>query len=183
MPDRALILPPLYRTASDASHFAGIVHQGQADKAGEPYIRHLFRVAGRVYDLSDGCPFWDHHDRDEACQIAWLHDAVEDERCKAFDLRDEGFSEPVTLAVRMLTKGTHGLLDASGTLPYLGWIELITRKGSLATILVKLADVEDNSDPERVALLPEETRARLLRKYEPAKEVLRAAARQKGWRG
>jgi hypothetical protein len=53
----------------------------------------------------------------------------------------------------------------------------------LRAILVKLADVEDNSDPERLALLPEETRARLLRKYEPAKEVLRAAARQKGWQG
>lgn len=183
MTARVLILPPLYRTAADASHFAGIVHSGQTDKAGKPYAHHLCRVAGRLYELSEGCPFWDHHDRDAACQIAWLHDVVEDECCQAFDLRDEGFSEPVILAVRMLTKGFHGLLDPTNTMPYLGWVELITLKADLPAILVKLADVEDNSDPERLALLPEETRERLLRKYEPAKEVLRAAARKKGWQG
>lgn len=183
MVERALILPPLRRTAADAFHFAAIAHQGQTDKAGRPYVEHLGRVVLRTRNLARDCPFWSDWERDEAAQVAWLHDTVEDERCQAFDLRDEGFSDPVILAVRMLTKGFHGLLDPSGKMPYLGWIELITRKADLPAILVKLADVEDNSDSERLALLPEETRERLLRKYEPAREILKAAARAKGWQG
>ncbi len=176
MPEKALILPPLRRTAGDASLFAKLVHEGQADKAGKPYHEHLFRVAGGVYRLSDGCPFWDHEDRDEAVQIAWLHDTIEDAWVAPDILRREGFSSWVIDAVRDLTKP-----DRPG--PYIEWIRRFVDIAKLPAILVKLADVEDNSDPERLALLPEETRARLLRKYEPAKEVLRAAARQKGWQG
>lgn len=175
MAEKALILPPLRRTASDASLFAKLVHEGQTDKAGRPYHEHLFRVAGRLYDLSEGCPFWDHEDQDEALQIAWLHDTVEDTSVAGPDLDREGFSNNVL----------HGVLRLSnlGKVHYEIFIQSIIEYGNLATILVKLADVEDNSDLERLALLPAETRERLLKKYEPAKEVLRAAARKKGWQG
>lgn len=174
---RALILPPLRRTAADAQRLATIVHEGQVDKAGRPYREHLSRVARRLLNLSWHCPFWNDQDTDEAEQIAWLHDTIEDIATVTVGaLAREGFSDTVVAAVNMLTKG-------SRPLPYNGWIGRLADIGSLPTILVKLADVEDNSDPERLALLPEETRERLLRKYEPAKEVLRAAARQKGWQG
>lgn len=180
--ERPLILLPMRRTVNDARQFATAVHEGQTDKAGQPYVKHLSTVAAYAGAHAFRSPLSE-VERDETRQIAWLHDAVEDERCKAFDLRDEGFPESVILAVRMLTNGAHGLLNASGTTPYLGWIELITLKADLPAILVKLADVEDNSDPDRIALLPTETQERLLKKYEPAKEVLRAAARKKGWQG
>ncbi|MGX9980749.1 metal-dependent phosphohydrolase [Methylobacterium fujisawaense] len=172
---KALILPPLRRTAADAARFATVVHEGQIDKAGKPYVEHLARVAAGVLRLSGGCPFWSDQERDEAVQIAWLHDTIEDEKVTREDLVGEGFVRAVGLAVRDL--------DGKGGWTYSEFIAWICEKCDLPTILVKLADVEDNSDPERLALLPEETRERLLRKYEPAKEVLRAAARQKGWMG
>jgi (p)ppGpp synthase/HD superfamily hydrolase len=174
--NRPLILPPLHRTASDACLFAKFVHEGQVDKAGNPYTDHLFRVAGRVYALSDGCPFWDHEDRDEAAQIAWLHDTIEDTWVATGTLLREGFSPRVIDAVSLLTK-------PDVPVSYQTWIERLIDLADLPTILVKLADVEDNSDPERLTLLPAETQERLFRKYEPAKEVLRASARQKGWQG
>jgi len=177
MTARALILPPLRRTAADAQRFATIVHEGQVDKAGRPYGKHLSRVARRLLNLSWHCPFWKDQDTDEAEQIAWLHDTIEDAATVTVGtLAREGFSETVVAAVNMLTKPDRPL-------PYDSWISRLADIGNLHEILVKLADVEDNSDPERLALLPEETRARLLKKYEPAKEVLRAAARRKGWQG
>ena len=181
MTARALILPALRRTAADAQRFATIVHEGQVDKAGRPYVEHLSRVDARVFAMSAGCPFWSNEEVDEARQIAWLHDAVEDTSYGYQELLMEGFSKAVCLAVSKLTRHEAAI---NGSLPpYREWIASLAENGDLPTILVKLADVEDNSDPERLALLPEETRARLLRKYEPAQEVLRAAARRKGWQG
>lgn len=39
---------------------------------------------------------------------------------------------------------------------------------------MKQADLDDNTDPARTALLDEDTRARLVRKYAHAREVLAA---------
>ncbi len=171
-----LVLPPLRRTAADAEAFAAAVHADQTDKAGYAYIYHLDRVANRVYWLSGKCPHWTHEDTDAAQQIAWLHDTVEDTWVAPGTLSREGFAQAVVEAVVDLTKP-----DNPGS--YIEWIRRFVDIAKLPAILVKLADVEDNSDPERLALLPEETRERLLRKYGPAKEALRAAARQKGWQG
>lgn len=172
---KSLILPPLRRTAADAARFATVVHEGQTDKAGRPYVEHLSRVAAAVLRLSEGCPFWSDAERDEATQIAWLHDTIEDEKATMGDLVEEGFVRTVVRSVRDL--------DGSGGWEYSDFIAWVCGNCALPTILVKLADVEDNSDPERLALLPAETRARLLRKYEPAKEALKAVARRKGWKG
>lgn len=174
-----LILPPLRRTEADAFKFARAVHTGQTDKAGKPYLGHLDRVHTRLVSLSAGCPFWDVSEVDEAEQIAWLHDVIEDIPDGENRLRNEAFPDAVIRAVSWLSRNR----ACNPTAPYEDWVMDIASYAPLAILLVKLADVEDNSDPERLALLPEETRARLLRKYEPAKEVLRAAARQKGWQG
>ena len=47
-----MILPPLRRTAADAQTVATVVHRGQVDKAGRPYIEHLARVVAGVLRLS-----------------------------------------------------------------------------------------------------------------------------------
>lgn len=174
-----LILPPLRRTEADAFNFARAVHAGQIDKAGKPYLGHLDRVHGRVVAMAAGCPFWDAQEVDEVEQIAWLHDVVEDVEGGEDRLDAEGFEDDVIEAVCWLSRNR--ARDPAGR--YADWIAEIADLSPLPVILVKLADLEDNSDPERLALLPEEARERLLRKYEPAKEVLRAAARQKGWQG
>ena len=71
-------------------------------------------------------------------------------------------------------------------LPYADFIARIAEEPGphgLAAILVKIADLDDNSDLERLARLDEAIRVRLLAKYEPAKAVLRAAAEARGWKG
>jgi (p)ppGpp synthase/HD superfamily hydrolase len=161
-----VILPPLRRTASDAQTVATVVHQDQVDKAGRPYIEHLARVVAGVLRLSEGCPSWSDLERDEAVQAAWLHDVVEDTSYGFGHLAKEGFSDNVLTSVANAA-----------------WINNIAKVGTLRATLVKLADLEDNSDPGRLALLAAETREQLILKYEPAKASLRTAAAAKGWLG
>lgn len=170
---RPLVLPPLKRTGRDAEVFAKAVHDGQADKAGRPYWRHLKAVSILA---NDKLP-WHASDAfaDRVDQIAWLHDVIEDTEYTAKDLLDEGFHRTVVAAVEALTK-------PKGCLRYLDWIEHIGMTAELPAILVKLADNEDNSRPERLALLPPETADRLRAKYASARPVLVAAAERYGWR-
>ncbi len=53
-------------------------HAGQIDKAGQPYIGHVARVAAAV------------RGDDDAEVVAWLHDVAED--CPAFCRADRGIS-------------------------------------------------------------------------------------------
>ncbi len=64
-------------------------------------------------------------------------------------------------------------------------VDLVTRKEGVPdevyyariaedpdALMVKMADIEDNTDPERTALLSAELQARLARKYASAKSAL-----------
>lgn len=159
--ERPLILPPLRRTAYDAYNFAYVAHRGQVDKAGRPYLSHLTRVHARVTLVYGG--------DDDAQQMAWLHDVIEDTPYTINDLAAEDFSDEVLAGVDMLTRD-----DPHE--PYLNWIGRIAERASLPVILVKIADIEDNSDPERLALLDEPTRERLKKKYGDALPILKEAA-------
>lgn len=55
----------LYMLRKRAQHLAAIVHEGQVDAAGKPYIQHPMRVAAKATNLVDFC-------------IRILHDVVED---------------------------------------------------------------------------------------------------------
>lgn len=172
------VLPPLCRTVDDARRFARHVHDRQFDKTGRPYMGHLIRVHDRATDLAGaaGWSAWPDELADRFQQIAWLHDVIEDGHATGDDLLAEGFSMGVVQGVRALTKPKG--------MPYADYIARVCGEPGLpglALILIKLADVEDNSDPDRLALLDEATRARLLAKYEPARVVLEAQARMRGW--
>ncbi len=169
---RNLVLPPLTRTARDAEAFARHAHAGQTDKVGDTYICHLERVAARVRGWA---PFlsWDRMSVDEIIQAAWLHDVVEDTPYSFADLRREGFAEWVIQTVQGLTKDTSE--------PYQEWIERVATDVP-SVILVKLADNLDNADPRRLALVPEQDRDRLSRKYAMSIPILRSALLACGWR-
>jgi (p)ppGpp synthase/HD superfamily hydrolase len=136
----------LVERAKDLAHRA---HAGQVDKAGRPYIEHVARVAAAVSD------------NPKAEAVAWLHDVLED--CPAFE---EEFwrNHPAWLieAVDKLTRWPW----MSQSYYYLG-----VRSNPLA-LRVKLADIADNADEERLALLDEKTAARLRRKYAKARKML-----------
>lgn len=136
----------------EAFQIAAQLHAGQVDAAGRPYIEHLVRVFLRT--LAGG------GDRDQ--QIAsLLHDAIEDGKTTAAKLLELGVPQGSVDLVVILDRGSRTYLQ------YIQDVKMFPR-----AVLIKLADLEDNSDPARLALLPPATAARLSAKYAAAFEEL-----------
>lgn len=127
-----------------ARQLAEEAHAGQTDKAGEPYIGHVSRVARSVVPQE---PLF--------IATALLHDVVEDSGVTLDDLAAEGFPPEVVAAVGLLTRQK----DVSAEEYYRR-----IRSNPIA-LAVKLSDIADNADPERLARLDTSTRARLTTKY------------------
>nr|WP_172687815.1 HD domain-containing protein [Prescottella equi]ARX60168.1 Putative pyrophosphohydrolase domain, Rel/Spo-like family [Prescottella equi] len=134
-----------------AEQIASAAHDRQVDKAGRPYIAHPARVAARV--AGD----------ERAVAAAWLHDVVEDTSVTLAEL-EEAFPPEVTVAVDALTR-------RRGEDPADYYARV--RQVPLA-LTVKLADLDDNSDPQRLAQLDAPTRDRLTTKYARARAELTA---------
>jgi (p)ppGpp synthase/HD superfamily hydrolase len=134
----------------DAVLLAVQAHKGQTDKAGEPYILHLFRVMLRM-------------EEEESRIIAVLHDVVEDTPVTLDELRAAGYSERVLAALDALTrrKGED----------YSAFIERVA--SNPVSRRVKLADLADNMNLERLPTVSDADRDRL-RKYQFAWEKLNA---------
>lgn len=137
-------------TLERAIALAAIAHEGQVDKAGAPYILHVLRVMLRL-------------ENPEARMAAALHDIIEDCGWTLDRLRAEGFSEAVVLGIDAVTRRE--------TESY----EEFVLRAKLHSIgrLVKLADLQDNSDLTRLSEITERDRTRL-EKYRRAMEVLTA---------
>lgn len=134
---------------SRAKALAIRAHAGQVDKAGRPYIEHVSRVAARV----SGYPVTE--------AVAWLHDVAEDSEAFVDELVDT-FPEYIWQTVAHLTR-LKGVSDGA-------YYALI--RSDWAALQVKLADIADNSDEERLALLDAKTANRLRKKYKAALEAL-----------
>lgn len=102
-------------------------HAGQTDKSDAPYILHPLRV------MQD-C------DSEVAKTVAVLHDVIEDTPVTEADIREEGFSDTVLLALRRVTKR-----DGETYPEFIRRVEddAIARE-------VKLADIRDNMDLMRL---------------------------------
>ncbi len=129
---------------------AAAAHDGQHDKSGAPYILHPIRVALRLHT-------------DFERWTALLHDVVEDTALTLDDLAHYGVPDVVLCAVDALTKRPGETLRAS--------MLRVKEAGDLAC-RVKYADIADNTNPERLALLDPETAVRLERKYQRSAEFL-----------
>lgn len=116
-------------------------HKGQTDPAGFPYILHPILVAEKQTE-------------EMATVAALLHDVVEDSDFDIRDLYEFGFPEEAVEAVKALT---HKKSE-----PYDHYIERV-KQNQIATA-VKLADLEQNMDQDRLAMCAEEKRARLEKK-------------------
>lgn len=174
----------LVSRARDLAHRA---HAGQVDKAGRPYIEHVARVAAAVRE--DGrCPnedcsrgeivHWETahcsdpaccspatspcHVCDEAEAVAWLHDVLEDCGPEYAEEFWNGFPSSITAAAEKVSRWP-GQTNAS-------YYERIRRNP--LSLRVKLADIADNADESRLALLDEATADRLRRKYAKALRML-----------
>jgi (p)ppGpp synthase/HD superfamily hydrolase len=131
-----------------AIRIAAEAHEGQVDKAGQPYILHVMRVMF-------GCT------SPEAQVAAALHDVVEDTDWTLDDLRREGFTETVVQTVDALTR-------REGE----EYFEFARR--AAATPLgreVKRADLLDNMDIRRIAN-PSEKDWERLKRYRKALDMI-----------
>ena len=129
-----------------------VAFQGDFDKGGKPYILHLMRVANKM-------PKHDY----KAQMVAWGHDLMEDKPdWTPVRLRDEGFHPKVIGALM--------LLDHVKGYPYMSYVEALA-SDPLAR-MVKMADLEDNSDITRLKGVSDKDLARLA-KYNKAYAFLR----------
>jgi len=115
-------------TLERAIALAADAHQGQKDKAGQPYILHPLRIMLRLSGEQERI-------------AAVLHDVVEDTHWTLEQLRQEGFAEGVLEAVEALTR-------REGE----DYFDFVRRaaENPIARV-VKIADLEDNADPSRIA--------------------------------
>ncbi len=135
-------------TLEKAIAIAAKAHEGQSDKAGEPYILHPIQVMLRVMGT-------------EARIAAVLHDVVEDSDLTIEELRIEGFSETVLEAVEALTKRKdENRIEAA----------MRAAANEIARV-VKLADNAENMNLGRIPNPTEKDFARM-KEYEKVREIL-----------
>ncbi len=139
-----------------AEQVATTAHAGQTDKAGRPYLDHPRRVAAHVATTTND---------PDAVAAAWLHDVVEDTPVTLAHLRALGFRETVLDAVDALTRR-----------PGEGDAYYHRVAANPLALTVKLADLRDNTHPDRVRLLGPADADRLRRKYEHAANLLATVA-------
>ena len=129
-----------------AKDIATRAHAGQVDKAGRPYIEHCSRVAAAVA----GDP--------ESEAVAWLHDVLE-------DCADEFKNELLSGIPVHIFRAVHAMTRWKGQSSRFYYSRI--RENPLA-LRVKLADIADNADESRLALLDLDTAYRLRVKYAKA---------------
>lgn len=104
------------------------------DKSGKtPYYWHLLRVMIRLNE-----------DNLELCQVALLHDVLEDTPITEENLREFGFSEKVIEAVKLCSNNFYK--DKT----YAQWMNIVQESNNELAIKVKLADIIDNISYERM---------------------------------
>lgn len=128
-------------------------HHDQVDKAGQPYLLHPLRVATRLADAGA---------TDTVVAAALLHDALEDSTLTSVDLTAEGIPTDVTTIVLAMTRRPG--------VTYQEYLEVVAANPGARQ--VKLADLADNTDPDRLNQLPQETQVRLAHKYAGAYQLL-----------
>ena len=142
-------------TLEDALIFAAQKHRGVPDKAGAPYILHPLRVMGNLGQNAS----------ENERIAALLHDVVEDCGVSLEDLRAMGYDEEVVVAVDALTKRADEKNDYMKAIRRVAQNRIARR--------VKIGDLTDNMDLERIADPSEKDRERV-EKYRVAHAFLEA---------
>lgn len=139
-----------------AISLAAFAHGTQVDKSGELYWWHVLRVGISLLPDVD------------AAIVGVLHDVAEDTGITGEPLLQcTDYSQEVMTAMYAIT---HQKWHS-----YEEYIREVAT--SPLAIKVKLADLADNSNPERLAKLPTDVRTRLEAKYASAKKILQEIQR------
>ncbi|MFC1851884.1 GTP pyrophosphokinase [candidate division CSSED10-310 bacterium] len=131
-------------TLEKAIEIAAQVHEKQVDKAGEVYILHPLRLMLKM-------------DTPLKMIVAVLHDVVEDSALNLEDLKAKGFSDTVLSSIDCLSRRPGE--------DYQKFIERVALNDTARE--VKIADLEDNMNLQRLKKLDEKGLKRL-EKYHKA---------------
>jgi (p)ppGpp synthase/HD superfamily hydrolase len=154
----------MYKILNKALEFAVNAHSGQYDKAGFPYILHPIRVLETVEPVTE-LPGSRAFDIKATKIVAVLHDVVEDTSITLEDIERE-FGSYISCEVDAVTKRKNE--------PYRKYLDRIRDRYECGgpAMAVKLADMEDNSRPERLSYLSIEKQLRLAAKYARGRHYL-----------
>jgi len=133
-------------------------HAGQTDKSGRDYHHHPIAVMQRLTDCGEDLRL-----------AALLHDVLEDTPYTRQDLAAMGYSARALDIVEQVTK------VPGDKRTYAEKIAALIALGDADVMRLKLADMSENMDPERLALLAPEKQAFFLEKYSAPLAALRAA--------
>lgn len=126
--------------------------KGKTDKAGEPYIRHLYRVAETVSCYADA----------NTVAAAILHDLLEDCPEWTVERMQSEFNQEICDMVIVLTRGKD-----YGYKAYIS--DILLSKGAC---IIKLADLKDNMNIVRLKIITEKDIERLKKYHEAARRIL-----------
>ena len=151
--------PPPMPTIDETIAFIRFAHAGQVDKAGRDYYHHPVAVMKRLPETTDV----------EVKLAALLHDVLEDTKHSRATLASMGYTKRTLDAVELLTQ------KPGDERTYEKKIAALIATGNKDAIRVKFADILENTDPERLAALPPDTRKYLESKYANPKRALALA--------
>jgi (p)ppGpp synthase/HD superfamily hydrolase len=168
-----------YTSLDDMIELARFAHRNQRDKAGMPYFEHPYRVMQAVQQQG-GLPYMQ--------MGAILHDVSEDTAFSTDVLRTLGVPDAALEIVRLLDRSASETVYRNrlraGMLVTMPLMEADTYhadrdefyythiKNNPGALMVKLADIHDNTQEWRLSYLPKETQDRLRKKYDKAKAIL-----------
>jgi (p)ppGpp synthase/HD superfamily hydrolase len=153
-------------TLDETRTLARALHDGARDALGRPYCAHLDRVLAHLVRLFPEADEAERH-------AALLHSVVEEKRTTLAALRAAGYPEPVVEMVKWNTRPRGA--DAPA---YLDWIRELAANAPLGAVRIKIADNEDNNDPQRIVRLPESERS-VSAVYDAARAILEDALRRR----
>lgn len=133
-----------------------ILFKNKKDKVGKPYIGHLLRVSNKMTTL-------------DGMIAGLLHDVVEDIPDIYFDdLLDFGIPDNIVDVLRLVTKEptTKKLTKEEKLIRYNREIDNIIASGNDLALELKISDMSDNFDPNRLNELPIEQIEWFNQKYE-----------------
>lgn len=134
-----------------AFELAEEMFNGKVDKGGNSYMNHLTRVASKMKS-------------DTEKTIALLHDIIEDTGITKDDLLKMGFPIDVVEAVDILSRQEYET--------YNEFIDRILNSKNKSAIKVKIADLEDNMDLNRISTPTTRDINRVEKRYKPAHIIL-----------
>ena len=121
------------------------------DKGGMPYMLHIEYVYKHVSSYDEKI-------------IALLHDVIEDKKVSKEDLLEVGFPQKIVDDVMILTRVK--------PMEYNDYIENLIKNGSIESLHVKLADLENNMDLTRIKNPTVKDYQRVERRYIPTHEKI-----------